>query len=254
MTKFGPRQLAMTLGSLSIGLLGAAIVVHAGGTAYAVSQVESGLAVARRFQTASWLSLVCAQLFAVMVGVLPASFVGIAAGAVLGVAKGFAISGATVIAGAFASFALSRSVFRPFIMRVTAKRAGARSLDAAVGREGWRLVFLFRLSPIMPFAAASYAFGLSAVSLRDYMLGTLAALPPLLGYVAVGAAAESGFSATAGLSASLQWIFLTIGIAATSLACFQIGMLFRGRPEIGSQNQHAGQAFNAPSMNADVEP
>ena len=35
----------------------------------------------------------------------------------------------------------------------------------------------------MPFVATSYLLGLSAISLRDYMLGILAALPALLGYV-----------------------------------------------------------------------
>src|SRR6201999_2641388 len=107
-----------------------------------------------------------------------------------------------------------------------ARRAGARSLDAALGRVGWRLVLLLRLSPLMPFAAASYAFGLSAVSLRDYMLGTLAALPALLGYVAIGAAAESGLATATGLSKLFQWTFLTLGFAATTLAFVQIAVLF----------------------------
>ena len=40
----------------------------------------------------------------------------------------------------------------------------------------------------MPFVATSYLLGLSAISLRDYMLGTLAALPALLGYVSLGPA------------------------------------------------------------------
>jgi len=38
----------------------------------------------------------------------------------------------------------------------------------------------------MPFVATSYLLGLSAISLRDYMLGILAALPALLGYVSLG--------------------------------------------------------------------
>jgi hypothetical protein len=42
----------------------------------------------------------------------------------------------------------------------------------------------------MPFVATSYLLGLSAISLRDYMLGTLAALPALLGYVSLGSACQ----------------------------------------------------------------
>jgi uncharacterized membrane protein YdjX (TVP38/TMEM64 family) len=39
---------------------------------------------------------------------------------------------------------------------------------------------------------------LSAISLRDYMLGTVAALPALLGYVLLGAFARAGLSASTG--------------------------------------------------------
>jgi hypothetical protein len=50
----------------------------------------------------------------------------------------------------------------------------------------------------MPFVATSDLLGLSAISLRDYMLGTLAALPALLGYVSLGAFAGAGLSASTG--------------------------------------------------------
>jgi uncharacterized membrane protein YdjX (TVP38/TMEM64 family) len=44
----------------------------------------------------------------------------------------------------------------------------------------------YRPRRLMPFVATSYLLGLSAISLRDYMLGILAALPALLGYVLLG--------------------------------------------------------------------
>ena len=57
--------------------------------------------------------------------------------------------------------------------------------------------YLLRASPLTPFVATSYLLGLSAISVRDYMLGTLAALPALLGYVSLGAFARAGLSASA---------------------------------------------------------
>ena len=72
----------------------------------------------------------------------------------------------------------------------------------------------------MPFVATSYLLGLSAISLRDYMLGTLAALPALL-----GAFARAGLSASTGAAAPFQWALLAAGFAATALAVAHIGAL-----------------------------
>jgi uncharacterized membrane protein YdjX (TVP38/TMEM64 family) len=62
-------------------------------------------------------------------------------------------------------------------------------------RDGWKLVRMLRISPIMPFAATSYMVSLSSICLRDYAVGTLASLPALCGYVLIGTLADAGFSA-----------------------------------------------------------
>jgi uncharacterized membrane protein YdjX (TVP38/TMEM64 family) len=77
----------------------------------------------------------------------------------------------------------------------------------------------------MPFVATSYLLGLSTISLRDYMLGTLAALPALLGYVSLGAFARVGLSALTGVAEPSQWALLAAGFAATALAVAHIGAL-----------------------------
>jgi uncharacterized membrane protein YdjX (TVP38/TMEM64 family) len=225
MTRAGRQNFAAGVFALAVGVIGAAVAMRAGGMSRAMSQVEAGLALARQFETASWLSLVLAQLLAVMVGVLPASLVGMAAGAIFGVGRGFAISSASVLVGAFSAFVLSRSLFRRVIERAMAGRIAARNFDVAVGREGWRLVLLLRASPLMPFAATSYVLGLSAVTLRDYMFGTLAALPALFGYVALGALAEKGLDASTRMTGQLQWALLIVGFAATALAVLHVGTL-----------------------------
>ena len=64
-----------------------------------------------------------------------------------------------------------------------------------LAQDGWRIVCLLRVSPVMPFAATSYVLGMSAVGIQAYVLGTLASLPALLGYVYIGTLAEAGLSA-----------------------------------------------------------
>jgi uncharacterized membrane protein YdjX (TVP38/TMEM64 family) len=148
-----------------------------------------------------------------------------AAGALFGVVGGFALSSAGLLLGALAAFGLSRSTFRARIERAMRGKSQLRNLDAALGRDGWRLVCLLRASPLTPFVATSYLLGLSAVSLRDYMLGTLAALPALLGYVSLGALARAGLLASSGAARPFQWALLVAGFAATALAVAHVRAL-----------------------------
>ncbi len=182
---------------------------------------------------ASWLIAFAIQLLAALCGVLPASIPAIAAGLLYGVPQGFALAAAAVLLGAILAFGASRSVFRPWVMRAIARSPRAQRLDAAVAREGWRLVCLLRISPVMPFALTSYALGLTSLSTATYMLGTLMSLPPLLGYVALGRLARRGFSlfgTTQPASASgrlLDLALVGLGVAGTLLLILLLGRLAR---------------------------
>lgn len=156
-------------------------------------------------------------------GVVPASGVGIAAGALLGPAEGFLVAATGTLAGALMTFALARTVLGA---RTLARFGGRRlaALDGALAREGWRLVCLIRLSPIMPFAPTSLALGASAVGLRDYALGTLAALPALFAYVALGALGRGGGRLVAGAGPA-EWLRLGVlgaGAVATILLMLRL--------------------------------
>jgi uncharacterized membrane protein YdjX (TVP38/TMEM64 family) len=173
-----------------------------------------------------------AQTIVSIVGVVPASLLGIAAGGVYGVAAGFLLAATGTICGGWIAFMLARSLMRPWITRRLQARTGGRlnDLDAKIARDGWRLVCLLRISPIMPFAFTSYALGLTQVSTRDYMIGTLASLPALLGYVAAGALASHGahmVAVPAAAGGPLQWVLIAVGVLATGFLIFRSGALLK---------------------------
>ena len=84
-----------------------------------------------------------------MVGVVPASLLGIAAGGVYGVVLGFLLAAAGTLIGGWLAFKLARSLLRPWVERMLARRGPGRMarLDEAVTRDGWRFVCLLRISP-----------------------------------------------------------------------------------------------------------
>ena len=188
---------------------------------------------ARGAGEAGWATAAAVQAGVAATGVLPASLTGLAAGAVYGIGLGFALAAIGTMAGALLAFGLSRSLARGLVLRWLGRSAGGRRrwlarLDDAIVRDGWRTVCLLRLSPVMPFAATSYALGLTGVRLRDYLLGTLASLPALLGYVVMGHLAGSGLQAATHGAGMTRWVMLGIGLVATLALTLRIGRLAGG--------------------------
>ncbi len=171
-----------------------------------------------------WLVFTGIEFLSTLVGIVPGALLGVAAGAVFGLAAGFGVSAMGIMAGALAAFWLSRSMLRPWIARALGGKARMALLDEAIGRDGWRLVALLRVSPVMPFSITSYALGFSAISARDYVAGTLASLPPLLGYVAIGAL--GGLAAAARCGATIHFVLLGLGVAATCMLVAHLSKLF----------------------------
>jgi uncharacterized membrane protein YdjX (TVP38/TMEM64 family) len=94
-----------------------------------------------------------------------------------------------------------------------------------VARDGWKLVCLLRISPIMPFSATSYALGLSSIRLGSYLLGTLASLPALFGYVFMGSLADASLSALQTGAGPVKWGLLVLGVVATVALTVYIGQI-----------------------------
>ncbi len=169
------------------------------------------------------------QVLVAVSGVVPASLMGLAAGAAYGFVPGFALSASGSLLGAVIAFGLSRSLFRSAIERLLSRHRGWRVIDASLSQRGWQFVFLLRLSPVMPFSATSYLLGLSSVSRADYLLGTLACLPALLGYVFVGTLTDAGLAAWSSGGSWLRLTLLAAGSVATLLLMTWLARLVRQR-------------------------
>ncbi len=208
------------LGLALIGVLGS--WVSPGG---AIAMVRSMVEFLRGAGVAGPGLFAALQVLVAVSGAVPASLLGVAAGALYGLVAGFALAALGSLLGAVIAFGLSRSLFRSFVERLVSRHGRLRSLDAAVSRDGWKLVCLLRLSPVMPFSATSYLLGLSSISLPNYLAGTLASLPALLAYVFLGSLTDAGLSAWTSGGNPLRWVLLGVGGIATLLLMVHLGRL-----------------------------
>ena len=166
-----------------------------------------------------------AQVLVAACGLVPAAVMAVAAGAFYGLAGGLAISVACTLLGGWLSFCVARSAMRPFFAFLFDRFDTISRLDSAVSREGWKFVCLLRISPVMPFAATSYGLGLTEIRQRDFLLGTLASIPSMAGYVALGAMGmESVVMGQAG-AGPLQFALLAVGIATVLWAIARVRKL-----------------------------
>jgi uncharacterized membrane protein YdjX (TVP38/TMEM64 family) len=85
------------------------------------------------------------------VAFVPGSLLTLAAGAIFGLGAGALYVFVAATLGACAAFLVSRYLARGFVERRLADSERFAAADRAIGREGRKLVFLLRVSPVFPF-------------------------------------------------------------------------------------------------------
>ena len=91
--------------------------------------------------------------------------------------------------GAIVAFLMGRYLSRAWVSKQIETHPQLKAIDEAVAREGFKIVFLTRLCPLLPFNLLNYAFGITQVSLKDYFFGSIGMIPGTLMYVYLGALA-----------------------------------------------------------------
>jgi len=119
---------------------------------------------------------------------LPVALLMLLAGTLFGLIEGTISVSIADTLGAAACFFLGRTVGRKRIKKWMAKRPQFIQLDKAVARKGWKIVFLSRISPLLPSNILNYGFSLTKVNFWQYLFFTwLGMLPIIALYVYLGA-------------------------------------------------------------------
>ncbi|MCY7308958.1 MAG: TVP38/TMEM64 family protein [Rhodoferax sp.] len=144
---------------------------------------------------------------------IPPSVFTVAAGVAFGlVGVPLVVLSATL--GASLAFLIARYGAREWFKRYVQKYPLAKAIREAVNDEGWKIVAMLRLSPVIPFNVQNYFFGTTEISFWRYVLATsLGMIPGTALYVYLGSLGSPGSEGGA-----VKWIFFAIGLVATGIA------------------------------------
>ncbi|NJN32119.1 MAG: TVP38/TMEM64 family protein [Synechococcales cyanobacterium RM1_1_8] len=117
---------------------------------------------------------------------LPGSLLTLGGGAIFGLRNGSIIVFVAATLGATFAFLIGRYLARDAIAQKIESNQKFKAIDQAIAQAGLKIVFLTRLSPVFPFNLLNYALGLTRVSLKDYVLGSIGMLPGTILYVYLG--------------------------------------------------------------------
>ncbi len=162
----------------------------------------------------------------------PGAILTIGAGFAFGLWKGFLAVSAGATLGAALAFLVARFIARDKIEAMARRNTKFQRIDNAIGQQGVKLVFLLRLSPVIPFNLSNYFYGLTGVRFWPYVLASwIGMMPGTFLYVYIGTAGKAAVSAAAGGEAVKQgwqyWTFISVGLAATIVVTIWVSKIAR---------------------------
>jgi uncharacterized membrane protein YdjX (TVP38/TMEM64 family) len=167
----------------------------------------------------------------------PASALTLGAGLVFGVVWGTVYVSVGSTLGAAAAFLIARYLLQQRLERRLSAHPRFAAIASAVSESGWKIVFLTRLSPFLPFNLLNYGYGLTRVSFRGYLLASwIGMLPGTLMYVYLGSLAQEALQAKS--VGAAQWALYMGGLIATILATAMIS--FAAKRALEKHLQKAG--------------
>jgi len=146
---------------------------------------------------------------------LPGWIFTVAAGLIYGVIGGTAVALAGAIIGSTLAFLCGRYLVRKRVEAATKGNKKFAAIDKAIGDQGWKIVGLLRLSPLIPFNLSNYFYGVTSVGFVPYVVASaVGMIPGTLLYAYLGGAGKAGLDGGGGQS-SLKYVFLGVGLLAT---------------------------------------
>ena len=140
------------------------------------------------FQAQNWLGSLGYLAYPAFVGIyvlatlvgLPAIFLFLAAGTLFGFFPGLILVSFADTLSVAVCYLLGRTVARKTVHKWIADRPEWGKFDRAVAKKGWKIVFLTRLSPVVPSNVLNYGFSLTKINFWQYLFVSWVAMLPVI--------------------------------------------------------------------------
>jgi len=162
--------------------------------------------------------LFIAAYVAAAVTLAPAFVLTFAAGAIFGLWRGTLIVFFAALLGAIAVYGLAAPLANGRLMRRLERDARVAAIRRAVVSDALWVMFLLRLSPLVPYVLLNYALALSGVRFKDFVLATVGMLPAIIMYAYYGKIVGDVAKLAAGVSPPRgieYWTLVAVGLVAT---------------------------------------
>ena len=149
---------------------------------------------------------------------LPAVFMFLGAGSLFGFIPGCVTASIADTSSVAICYLLGQTLVRKTVNKWIARHPQWRKFDRAVAKEGWKIVLLTRLSPIVPSNLLNYGFSITKIDFWQYLfVSWLGMLPMIALYVYL---ASVGTNLVTGIDNPKQIAVSILGftIAAVALA------------------------------------
>lgn len=137
-------------------------------------------------QSGIWAPIIFIAIYTIAtLLILPSTVLNLTSGAIFGPWLGTLWTSIAAIVAAVVAFGFTRTWGRQFVVEKLGTRLQA--VDAEMMAGGLFYMFAIRLQPILPYGLVNFAAGLTAISFRDYFIGTaLGTVPGVLPFVMLG--------------------------------------------------------------------
>jgi uncharacterized membrane protein YdjX (TVP38/TMEM64 family) len=103
--------------------------------------------------------------------IVPSNLISIAGGILFGPVEGFILSMVGFFISGTVAFHLSQFLGKNFVQSIVGDRF--IKLDDKLNKNGFKILFLLRLPPILPYDPLSYACGFTNIKYRDFILASV---------------------------------------------------------------------------------
>ena len=154
----------------------------------------------------------------------PGSLMTIGAGLAFGLWRGLLDVSAGATLGAALAFLIARYFVRSRVEKAAKNNPKFAAMDEAIGQQGWKMVALLRLSPLLPFNVSNYLYGVTKIAFWPYLAASwVGMLPGTFLYVYLGAAGKEASGGSGG--GPWKWVLFGAGLVATAIVTVWISRL-----------------------------